>query len=86
MSDYEFIREFTNIRVKDICKKFKIQQSNLTSGCTTDENYKKVKDEIIRELLILFIADKKDELITLYLYDEVLKKVEKENKMLREMI
>lgn len=86
MSDYSFIKEFTNIKVKDICKKYGIQQSNLTSGCTSEENYRKVKGEILRELLMLFIADRKDDLITIYLYNEILEKLEKENKMLREMI
>ena len=86
MSDYNFIKEFTNIKVKDICKKYGIQQSNLTAGCTSDENYKKVKGEILRQLLMLFIADKQDDLIVLYLYNEMLEKLEKENKSLREMI
>ena len=86
MSDYEFIKAFQKIKINNICKKFNIIQSNLTSGCTTEDNYKKVKDEIIRELLLIFIADKKDDLSTLYLYDKVLEKLEKENKMLREMI
>lgn len=86
MSDYNFIKEFTNIKVKDICKKYGIQQSNLTAGCTSDENYRKVKNEILRQLLGLFIADKQDDLIVLYLYNEMLEKLEKENKSLREMI
>ena len=86
MSDYNFIKEFTNIKVKDICKKYGIQQSNLTAGATSDENYRKVKNEIIRQLLGLFIADKQDDLIVLYLYNEMLEKLEKENKSLREMI
>ena len=86
MSDYNFIKEFTNIKVKDICKKYGIQQSNLTAGCTSDENYRKVKGEILRQLLGLFIADKQDDLIVLYLYNEMLEKLEKENKSLREMI
>lgn len=86
MSDYEFIREFTNIKVKDICKKYGIQQSNLTSGCTSDENYKKVKGEIVRQLLMVFIADRKEDLGVLYLYNEILEKLSEENKSLREMI
>lgn len=86
MSDYNFIKEFTNIKVKDICKKYGIQQSNLTAGSTSDENYRKVKGEILRQLLVLFIADKQDDLIVLYLYNEMLEKLEKENKSLREMI
>ena len=86
MSDYNFIKEFSNIKIKDICKKYGIQQSNLTAGCTSDENYKKVKNEIIRQLLSLMIQDKQEYLITLALYDEVILKLEKENKMLKEMI
>lgn len=86
MNDYNFIKEFTNIKVKDICKKYGIQQSNLTAGCTSDENYRKVKGEILRQLLILFIEDRKEDLIVLYLYNEILEKLEKENKSLREMI
>ena len=86
MSDYNFIKEFTNIKVKDICKKYGIQQSNLTSGATSEENYKKVKGEILRQLLILFLEDRKEDLIVLYLYNEILEKLEKENKSLREMI
>lgn len=86
MNNYEFIKSFQDIKISNICKKFKINLGNLLSGGTTEENYKKVKDEIIRELLIIFIQDKKDELAILYLYDEILKKLEKENKMLREMI
>ena len=86
MSDYNFIKEFTNIKLKDICKKYGIQQSNLTSGSTSDENYRKVKGEILKQLLVLFIADKQDDLIVLYLYNEILEKLEKENKSLREMI
>ena len=81
MNDYNFIKEFTNIKVKDICKKYGIQQSNLTAGCTSDENYRKVKGEILRQLLMLFIADRKEDL-----YNEILEKLEKENKSLREMI
>ena len=86
MSDYNFIKEFSNIKIKDICKKYGIQQSNLTAGCTSDENYKKVKGEILRELLMLFIEDRKEDLIVLYLYNEILEKLEKENKSLREML
>ncbi|MBO7043838.1 hypothetical protein J6W34_04795 [bacterium] len=86
MSDYQFIKEFTNIKVKDICKKYGIQQSNLTAGATSEENYKKVKGEILRQLLMLFIADRKEDLIVLYLYNELVEKLEKENKSLREMI
>lgn len=86
MSDYSFIKEFQKIKLTSICKKLGINQSNILSGQTTDENYKKVKNEIIRELLMLIIQSKGEELITISLYDEILAKLEKENKSLREMI
>ena len=86
MSDYQFIKEFQNIKLASICKKFNINLSNLLSGNTTEENFKKVKNEIIRELLTLFIADRQDDLCILYLYNELLEKIDKENKALREMI
>lgn len=86
MSDYSFIKEFQNIKLISICKKLGINQSNVISGQTSDENYRRIKNEIIRELLMLFIEDKKEALITLALYDEILEKLEKENKSLREMI
>ena len=86
MSDYSFIKEFQKIKLSTICKKLGINQSNILSGQTTDENYRKVKNEIIRELLMLIIQSKGEELITISLYDEILAKLEKDNKMLREMI
>ena len=36
--------------------------------------------------LSLLIKDKGEDMLTLYLYDELLLKLEKENRMLREMI
>lgn len=86
MSDYSFIKEFQKIKLSSICKKLGINQSNILSGQTTDENYKKVKNEIMRELLMLMIQSKGEELITISLYDEILAKLENENKSLREMI
>ena len=86
MSDYGFIKEFQNIKLINICKKLGINQSNVISGQTSEDNYKKVKNEIIRELLNLFNQYKGESLITLALYDEIIMKLEKENKSLREMI
>lgn len=86
MTDYEFIKQFSNIKLTNICKKHKINLSNLLSGVTTDENYRRVKNDLIRELLMIIIQDKQEDLLTLYLYNELLEKVEKENRMLREMI
>ena len=86
MDDYSFIKAFQEIKLKDICQKLNINLSNVISGQTSDENYKRVKNEIIRELLMLMIQDKQEDLITLYLYDEVIMKQEREIKMLKEML
>lgn len=86
MSDYEFIKEFQKIKLSSICKKLKINDANISNGTTSEENFRKVKNEIVRELLMIFISDNADEFPILYLYNEQLKKLEKENKMLREMI
>jgi hypothetical protein len=86
MNDYQFIKEFTNITVASICKKLDIRSCNIFNGQTTEENYRKVKNEIIRELLMLMIQSKSEDMITLALYDEVIMKLERENKMLKEMI
>lgn len=86
MSDYSFIKGFQDIKLSSICKKLGVNSSNIISGQTSKENYKKVKNEIIRELLMLLIQDKKEDLITIALYDEVIMKLEREVKMLKEMI
>ena len=86
MSDYQFIKEFTNITVASICKKLGIRSCNIFNGQTTDENYKRVKNEIIRELLSLMIQYKGEDLVTLALYDETILKLEKEVRALKEMI
>lgn len=86
MSDYSFIKEFQNIKISVFCKENNINLSNLLAGCTTDENYKKVKNYILRELLKIMIEYKEDDLILIGLYSDILEKLEKENKSLREMI
>lgn len=86
MSDYSFIKQFQEIKISKFCNDNNINTSNILAGTTTDENYRKVKNYIIRELLMLMIADKQDDILLISLYSELLEKVEKENKMLREMI
>ena len=86
MSDYSFIKEFQDIKLSKICKEFNINLGNLLSGGTSEENYKKVKNEIIRQLLMLIIKNDSEHMITLALYDEVILKLEKENKALKELI
>lgn len=86
MSDYDFIKEFQNIKVSNICDKYKINLGNLLSGSTTEENYKKVKNEIIKELFLILSEEMQDKIVYIYLYNEMLEKLAKENKNLREMI
>lgn len=85
MTNYEFIKEFNKIKVSTICEKLKINRCNISNGNASDENMKKVKLEITKELLELFKKDNED-LIILTLYDELLTKVYKENKNLKEML
>lgn len=85
MKDYEFIKKFTNIKIKTICEKLKINYGNVSSGKTSLENYKRIKYELLNELLNLFIEDNED-MITINLYKKFIEKLERENKMLKEMI
>lgn len=88
MTEHEFIKKFTSITLKDIGEKLGIQPSNITSGVASEENLKRVKNEIINRLYELFQSDclNSEKMITFYLYNEILEKIEKENKVLREMI
>ena len=88
MSEHEFIKKFTKITIKDICKDLNINPSNVTSGITSDDNLRKVKNEIIKRLASLLQTDcmNNEKMVTFYLYNEILERLEKENKVLREMI
>ena len=88
MTDHEFIKKFTSITLKDIGEKLGINPSNITSGVASEENLKRVKSEIINRLYELFSSDlmNTEKMVTFYLYNEILEKIEKENKVLREMI
>lgn len=50
MSDLEFIKEFSKIRISIICQKLKIQSNNVYTGKTKKENISKVKNEIYKQL------------------------------------
>ena len=86
MNNYEFIKGFQEIKLSRICKEKNINLSNLVNGSTTEENYTIVKNEIIKELLNLFTSYKTDSLAYLSIYDEVIKKLVEENKMLRRLV
>jgi len=88
MTDYEFIKEFKKIKLTNICERLKVNQSNVTSNQTSKENYRRIREAIEKELLNLFIKDNKnsEKILTMYLYNELLEKIEKENRLLREML
>ena len=86
MNNYEFIKKFQGIKLSRICKEKNINLSNLVNGSTTEENYTIVKNEIIKELLKLFMSYKNESLAYLIVYDEIIKKLEEENKMLRRLV
>ena len=86
MNNYQFIKRFQDIKLSRICKEKKIDLSNLLSGQTTEENYKRVKDELVRELLMLLIEYKQDDLLLIGFYNDLIEKQEKEIKALKEML
>ena len=51
----EYIKKFIKISVPSICKKLKIDKSNLYTGKTTNLNIKKVRQEIESEIAKLYI-------------------------------
>lgn len=48
--DLQFIKDFSKIRVLDICNDLKINKSNIWNGRASEKNIKLVKDEIIRRV------------------------------------
>ena len=86
MDNYSFIKRFQEIKISKICEEKGINLGNLLSGSTSDENYSRVKNELIRQLLMLLIEDKKEDLLLIGFYNELLEKQEKEIKALKEMI
>ena len=86
MSDYDFIKGFKNITLKNISNRLGFTAGNISSGKMSSENLHKIKLEIIKDLIELIKEDRKEDLIALYLYNELLEDIEKENKMLKEII
>lgn len=55
MDDLKFIKCFSKINITKVCKKLKIDRSNLLNGKTTKENIKKVRQELESEYAKLYI-------------------------------
>jgi len=60
MQDFEFIREFGKISVKECCKTVKVDMSNLYNKKTTKENAKKVREEIEDRIARLYLKGNKE--------------------------
>lgn len=60
MTDLEFIKKFSKIRISDICKNLKIQKNNVYTGKTKKENISRVKNEIYKELANLMVGDRNE--------------------------
>ena len=55
MENYNFILEYKNLKsISQICKDFGIDYSNLINKRTTNENMKKVADELRKQVIYLY--------------------------------
>lgn len=53
--DYSFILKYRELRtIGQVCKDLSIDYSNLINGKTSKENYKKVADELKRQVIELY--------------------------------
>lgn len=62
-----FLKKFSKISINSICNKLKIDSGNLSRGSTSQENIDKVKNEIIKELGMLFIDENTKNVIIKYI-------------------
>lgn len=56
-SEYKYIRGFSSISISGICKRLKVNRSNIISGKGKQENFKLVKREIEKEIARLYLED-----------------------------
>jgi len=57
MNDLEYIKNFSKIRVKNICEKAKVNRANLYNNRTKKENIEKVRKTIESELAKLYLIE-----------------------------
>lgn len=50
MTDLEFIKKFSKITIKDICKELKVNSANLYNGKASKKNELKVALDIIKKV------------------------------------
>ena len=62
--DYSFILKYRELKtIGQVCKNLSIDYSNLINGKTSKENYKKVADELKRQVIELYSSIMIDEVI-----------------------
>lgn len=66
-SNFEFLKKFSKISVNNSAKKLNIDTSNVLSGRTSNENYEKIKDDIMLDIGELFIDDYTKKIIKSYI-------------------
>lgn len=67
--DLDILKKFSDISIKQISKKLGIESSNVLSGRTSLDNYKQIKDELIKEVSLLFIDENIKNVIIKYIVD-----------------
>ena len=62
--DYSFILKYRELKtIGQVCKNLSIDYSNLINGKTSKENYKKVADELKKQVIELYSSIMIDEVI-----------------------
>lgn len=57
MDDLTYIKKFSKITITDVCKKTKVNKSNLFNGKASKKNVKKVKKQIESDVARLYLVD-----------------------------
>ena len=57
MDDLEYIKKFSKITIKDVCKKSKADRSNVLTGKASKKTISKVKRQIESEVAKLYLVD-----------------------------
>lgn len=60
MSNLEYIQAFSKISIAGICRKLKIDRSNLITGRTSEENIKIVRKYIESEIAKLYLIKEEE--------------------------
>lgn len=61
MDDLEYIKKFSKITIKDVCKKSKANRSNVLSGNASKKTINRVKRQLESEVAKLYIIEDNNE-------------------------